>query len=232
MSERDLTEYHYRDAVNGFFEIPTEVARTLLPQGFQPVEVHHGASILAVTAFEFSASPVGSYGEIALSIIVSPRLFPGERMPRAAMYPFQVGTTTAAGRRHGIERWRLPHHPEDLGVTFDRSADRVSVRATASGRPILELEIRHPPVVPWQEVEHLYQTFSIDARGTYMAPLRMRGPFMESEEELGRLNWHGHPFAPDLDAAVIDPTPFREQWMRDGVETIHPLQTLETFAGR
>jgi hypothetical protein len=232
VSETAVTDYVYKDAVNGFFEIPTEAARNLLPPGFQPVEVHHGSSILAVTAFEFADSPVGTYGEIALSIIVPPRLLPGEAMPRAAMYPFQVGTTTAAARRHGVERWKLPHHPEDLAVTFERAEHHVRVKAAAGGRPILELDILHPQAVPWIEVEHTYQTFMVDGRGTYLSPLVMRGAFMESEEELGRLTWHGHPFAPDLDAETIDPTPFREQWMREGVESIHPLQVLESFAGR
>jgi len=228
----DVTDYVYRDAVNGFFEIPTTVARTLLPAPFQPVEVHHGSSILTVTAFEFSDSPVGVYGEIALSIIVSPRIVPGEAMPRAAMYPFQVGTTTAAARKHGMERWKLPHHPADLAVTFERAEHRVKVSAAAGGRPILELDIHHPRNVPWQEVEHLYQTFAQDARGSFLSPLVMRGAFMESEEELGRLAWHGHAFEPRLAAGDIDPTPFREQWMKDGVESIHPLQPLEVHAGR
>jgi hypothetical protein len=232
VSRNDVTEYFYRDAVNGFFEIPTDVARGLLPPGMQPVELHHGTSILAVTAFEFADSPVGSYGEIALSIIVPPRILPGEAMPRSAMYPFQVGTTTAAARRHGMERWKLPHHAEDLDVVFERTEHHVRVKASAGRRPILALDVLHAQNVPWLEVEHTYQTFMVDSRGSYLSPLVMRGPFMESEEELGRLTWHGHPFAPDLDAEDIDPVPFREQWMRNGVESIHPIQTIEIFAAR
>jgi hypothetical protein len=232
VSRNEAIDYVYRDAVNGFFEIPTEVARGLLPPGLQPVELHHGTSILTVTAFEFSESQVGSYRELALSIIVPPRIVTGEAMPRAAMYPFQVGTTTPAARRHGMERWKLPHHPEDLEVDFERAEHHVRVKASAGGRPILELDVLHAQNVPWLEVEHTYQTFMSDGRGSYLSPLVMRGPFMESEEELGRLAWHGHPFAPDLDAEDIDPIPFREQWMRNGVESIHPLQTIEVFAAR
>src|SRR5439155_15901581 len=109
-----------RDAVNGFFEFPTESARRLLPSSLQPVEPHHGSSIVAVTAFEFEQSPVGAYAEVVLSIVVAPWIAPGESMPRAAMYPILVGTTTRASREHGIEIWHLPHHPRDLEVAFDR----------------------------------------------------------------------------------------------------------------
>jgi hypothetical protein len=232
VNTHDVTDYVYRDAVNGFFEIPTEIAKNLLPAPLQPVEIHHGSSILTVTAFEFSDSSVGAYAEIALSIIVSPRVMPGEAMPRAAMYPFQVGTTTAASRKHGMEKWKLPHHPEDLTVAFDRQEHKVKISASCNGRAILDLEVHHPGRVEWQEVEHTYQTFMHDARGTYLSPLVMRGAFMESEEELGKLTWHGHPFEDRITADDIDPTPFREQWMRDGVESIHPIQTLEVFAGR
>ena len=63
--------YLYRDAINGFFEFPTENARAILPHGLQPVEPHHGMSILTVTAFEFHDSAVGAYKEIALSVIVA-----------------------------------------------------------------------------------------------------------------------------------------------------------------
>ena len=108
--------YLYRDAVNGFFEFPTEAARAILPRALQPVEPHHGQSILAVTGFEFHESPVGEYREVTLSVLTSPRLNHGDPMPRAALYPFMVGTTTRASRLHGMNEWHLPHHPLDLDV--------------------------------------------------------------------------------------------------------------------
>lgn len=231
MTDDGIRRYHYRDAINGFFEFPTPVARTILPQGIQPVEVHHGMSVLTVTAFEFHDSAVGAYGEIALSVIVSPRVRPGEPMARAAMYPFLVGTTTPQAREHGISVWHLPHHPADLEVRFEREADRIAVHASQGG-PILSMEITDAGEDVWDRVEHRYQTFMHDEAGTYLSPLVMRGPFMEHEEERGSLTLHPHAFTGALDPDEVTPTPFREQWMKDGVELIHPLQTLTAYAGR
>ena len=38
----------------------------------EPVEVHHGTSILAMTAFDFDESEVGDYGEVVYAVIVPP----------------------------------------------------------------------------------------------------------------------------------------------------------------
>ena len=142
--------YRYREAANGFFEFPTENARAILPAGLQPVEPHHGQSVLAVTAFDFHESSVGSYREIVLSILVAPRILPGEPMPRAAMYPFQIATTTPASRQHGIEVWRLPHYMQDVEVDLRRSEWEIAVAVSQSGRPILNLTVTGMPEVGWQ----------------------------------------------------------------------------------
>lgn len=224
--------YMYRDAINGFFEFSTANARAILPHVLQPVEPHHGLSVLTVTAFEFHDSAVGPYKEIALSVIVAPRIHHGEPMPRAAMFPFLVGTTTAAARQHGIDVWHLPHHPADLDVDIERREGEITVTAAEGGKPILTLRITDIGDVAWEPVEHRYQTFMHDQAGDYISPLEMAGPFMEHEEERGSLVLHPHAFNGAIDLAEVTTRPFREQWMRDGVETIHPLQTLAAHAGR
>ena len=81
-----ITRYGYRDAISGFFEFPTENARRVLPKGFEPVEVHHGTSILAVTVFDFHESEVGEYGEVVYAVIVPP-LVRDTRLPKSAFFP-------------------------------------------------------------------------------------------------------------------------------------------------
>ena len=59
-----LTQYRYSQAVSGFFEIPTENAIRILPTHLEPIELHHGSSVLDVTAFDFTESLVGPYEEV------------------------------------------------------------------------------------------------------------------------------------------------------------------------
>ncbi len=77
-----IVQYHFRDAIGGFFELPTENARALLPSDLQPIEPRHGSAVLSVMAFDFHNSPVGSYGELILSILVcwTGSLADGERV--------------------------------------------------------------------------------------------------------------------------------------------------------
>ena len=104
-SPGEFVQYRFRDAIGGFFEFPTENARALLPTDLQPIEPHHGSSVLSVMAFDFHDSPVGEYGELILSILVAPRVDTGHSWPRSAFWPFRLGTTTTESREHAIERW-------------------------------------------------------------------------------------------------------------------------------
>ncbi|MGH3056446.1 MAG: hypothetical protein ACRDL7_15845, partial [Gaiellaceae bacterium] len=64
-------QYLYRDVIGGFFEFPTENAKAILPPELQPIEAHHGSSVLSVMATDFFESQVGEYGELILSILIA-----------------------------------------------------------------------------------------------------------------------------------------------------------------
>jgi hypothetical protein len=219
------TRYGYRDAISGFFEFPTENARRILPPHLEPVELHHGTSIFSLTAFDFTESMVGPYGEVVMAVIVSPLVKPGERLPKSAFYPYRVATTTRAARDHAIERWHLPHWMEDVQVGFEREGRRISARiASAQGEPLADLTIGDHS---WAPVSHLYQSFMRDDGGSYLANIVMEGSQSEHEEETGRLVLHDHAFNEDLAIAEVYEVPFRELWMRDGIQTFDPLIQLQ-----
>ena len=220
-------QYHFRHAIGGFFEFPTANAIQILPPHLHPVEPHHGQSVLSVMAFDFHDSPVGEYGELILSVHVAPRLAPGDPLPRAAFYPFLLGTTTRASREHAIERWHLPHFMHDIGMTFDASDDEIRVGASHGGKPIIDMRITD---YEWEKVSHRYQAFMSDADGAYMSTIIMDAQFSESEEERGSLVVPPHEFTSALDRDGINTTPFRELWMRGGLQTFHPLLQLEVAA--
>lgn len=220
-----ITRYGYRNAVSGFFEFPTENARRILPGHLEPVEVHHGTSIFSMTAFDFTESMVGPYGEVVMSVIVAPLVKSGERLPKSAFYPYLVGTTTKAARDHAIERWHLPHWMEDLEVALSSAGRSITARVAALGSPVAEMTIGD---YSWSPVSHLYQSFMKDAQGAYLANIVMEGSQSEHEEETGRIRLFEHPFNKDLDIDEVYEVPFRELWMRDGVQTFDPLIQLQT----
>jgi hypothetical protein len=220
-----LTRYGYRNAISGFFEFPTENARRILPRHLEPAELHHGSSIFSLTAFDFTESEVGAYGEVVMSVIVAPLVKAGEKLPKSAFYPYLVATTTKAARDHAIERWHLPHWMEDVGVLFQHQGRTITARVAAEGAPVAELTITD---YSWQKVSHLYQSFMKDDEGAYLANITMEGSQSEHEEETGRLKLYEHPFNKDLAISEIYENPFRELWMRDGVQTFEPLIQLQT----
>ena len=144
----ELTEYGFKNAVGAFFEMPTSDARKILPAHLQPLEVQHERSILAVTAFQFTQSMVGEYDEVVMSVIVPPIMEAGRPLPKAAFYPFVVGVTTDASRRHAIERWHLPHYMKDLQMDFTETEDELSLSISDEGQPVLDLSVTNFPGAP------------------------------------------------------------------------------------
>lgn len=223
-------QYAYRHAIGGFFEFPTDNARKLLPPFLHPVEPHHGQSVLSVMAFDFTGASVpgvGPYGELVLSVHVAPRIEAGRPMSRAAFYPFLVGTTTAISRDHAIKLWHLPHFMHDIAIDFTVGDHDIQVAAAHGGKPILNMRITD---YQWETVEHHYQSFEHDATGSYMATMAMNAQFSENEEERGSIELFAHPFTDGLDIDGVNTTPFRELWMRDGLQTFEPLETLHAGA--
>ena len=219
-----FTRYGYKNVIGGFFEFPTENARRILPRHLEPVELHHGSSIFSMMAFDFTESEVGAYREVVMSVIVAPLVKSGERLPKSALYPYLVGTTTKAAREHAIGRWHLPHWMEDVDVAFEPSPGQLTARVGLGGEPVAELTVAEHS---WQPVSQVYQSFMKDDSGAYLARITMEGSQSEHEEEAGLLRLHEHAFNASLAISDIYERPFREQWMRDGVQTFDPLARLE-----
>lgn len=225
MSQGDgKTRYGFAHGISGFFEFPTDNARRLLPAHLEPVEVHHGSSVFSMTAFDFTESEVGAYAEVVMAVVVAPLVKPGEPLPHSALYPYLVATSTRASREHAIERWHLPHWMEDVLVAFEPGAGRLVARVTAGGRLAAELTITEHS---WKPVAQRFQTFMKDDAGAYLANMLFEGEQSEHEEEGGRLVLHDHPFNQGLEREDVSDTPFRELWMRRGLQTFDPLITLD-----
>ena len=218
-----LTRYGFSHAVGGFFEIPTTDARKLLPPHLQPLEVQHTRSILAITAFEFTESMVGDYNEIVLSIIVPPRVAKGQPLPKAAFFPFVVGTTTDVSREHAIERWHFPHYMKAIDIRMNANGERMDVVVGDQGQPVMEMIVTSHEFMP---VRHLYSSFMIHGGDRFKVNIYMEGPHAEHEEERGSLTLHEHPMTHGLTLQDVSSYAFREQWMRGGLQTFEEMERI------
>ena len=145
----EVTRYGFSEVGSAFFEMPTSDARKLLPAHLQPLEVQHTRSILAITAFVFTESMVGEYNEIVLSVIVPPRVEPGMPLPKAAFFPFIIGTTTDASREHAIERWHLPHYMKAIDIELTVQGDHMEVTVADAGQPVLDMVVTSTTRLWW-----------------------------------------------------------------------------------
>jgi len=223
MTDADYTYYAYRMCVGAYFEMPTEDARALLPDHLEPLEVRHGRSILAITAFHFTESMVGEYYEVVLAVVVPPMVEPGKALPKAAFFPFMVGTTTEASRAHAIERWHLPHYMKDLDIVFDESDGEVVVTVSDEGEPVLEMTVTD---FEFDGQRNVYSCFTVDPANRYKVAIFMEAPHAEHEEERGSLTLHEHPMTAGLTIDDVETYPFREEWYRTGLQTFEKLESF------
>jgi hypothetical protein len=225
MSEMDYTFYGFKNCVGGFFEMPTADARKLLPSHLEPLEMQHTRSILALTAFQFTESEVGVYEEVVLAVIVPPMVEAGKALPKAAFYPFMVGTSTEAAREHAIERWHLPHYMKDLESRFTESGGEMEVNVLDGSDPVLDLVVTQRDYV---DTRNLYNAFTVEdgGDGRFKANIYMEAPHSEHEEEQGSLTLYEHAMTDGLTIDDINSYPFREQWYQAGLQTFEPLMTL------
>ncbi|MDA0311424.1 MAG: hypothetical protein O2992_04840 [Gemmatimonadetes bacterium] len=225
MDDKGYTYYGFKNCVGGFFEMPTSDARKLLPAHIEPLEMQHTRSILALTCFEFTESEVGHYFEVVLAVIVPPMVEPGKPLPKAAFFPFMVGTSSEASRLHAIERWHLPHHMADLDIAMNEFEDRMEVEVREGDKPVLDLTVTKHVYSP---AKSLYNAFTVEENGDgkFKANIYMEAPHSEHEEETGSLTLHEHPMTAGLTIDDVSTYPFREEWYEAGLQTFEPLLKL------
>jgi len=220
MSTPGYTYYGFDLCVGGYFEMPTADARKLLPSHLEPLEVQHERSILAITCFHFCESMVGEYDEVVLAVVVPPMVEPGKLLPKAAFFPFMVGTSTPESRAHAIERWRLPHYMKDVDVDFAEGDGKITVTMTDDDAPVLELVVTE---FSWAAAANNYTCFTVNPEDRFKVNILMEAEHSEHEEETGSLTLYEHPMTEGLTIDDVHTYPFREEWYRKGTQTFDPM---------
>ena len=223
MSDIQYTYYGFDNCVGAYFEMPTSEARKVLPSHLEPLEKQHERSIFAITAFHFTESEVGEYDEVVLAVVVPPLVEPGKPLPKAAMYPFMVATSTEASREHAIAKWHLPHIMRDLDIRFEESDGTMTVNVRDGDDPVLDLVVTQFEAAP---AKNLYNVFTVGSDDKYKVNIYMEAPHSEHEEERGEITLYDHEFLGGLDPDEIETFPFREEWYKQGLQTFEELESI------
>lgn len=218
-----MSKSYFSTGVSALFEMPTSDAERILPPHLQPIEVRPQRSILSVTAFHFRESEVGPYAELLLSVVVPPVVGSWDRHPKAGFYPFLGATSSAASRKHLADTLRIPTYPEDIDAQFIERPDRIRVRISSGGAPVVDVTVTQHE---WHSTTHLLQSHMIDGDVRLKADVQITGRYTMHEQERGRLQLHPHPMTSALTLDEVTPYPFREHWLKEGFELFHPLETL------
>jgi hypothetical protein len=218
-----LTKYEFKHCIGAMFEMSTADARKILPDHLHPLEVQHTRSVLAVLAFQFTGSEVGTYDEVVLSVVTPPRVEPGKPLPQAAFYPFMVATSTEASRQHAIERWSLPHYMKDLEFSFEENDGQMEVGVFDEGSPVLKLTVSEHSFVP---ADYPYHCFMTNADERLKVNIFMNAPHSQHEEETGELVLYEHPMTEALSVSEVSSYPFREEWYQAGVQTFEEVEKI------
>jgi hypothetical protein len=108
-------------------------------------------------------------------------------------------------------------------VALEPKEGKLTARVRAEGSLAVELTITDHS---WNPVSQLFQSFQQDEEGRYLANIVFEGEQSEHEEETGRIKLHDHAFNKDVVIADVYEEPFREMWMRSGVQLFDPLVRL------
>ena len=215
--------FYFHTGVSAFFEMPTADAERILPGHLQPIEVRPQRSILNVTIFHFRRSDVGPYAELTFSVVVPPMAGSWGRYPKGAFFPFLVGTSSPESRLHRSEIFRVPHYDENIDVEFIETGDQIHVRVCGGGERVVDLTVTHHR---WKSTTHLLHTFMVDGSQRLKADLQITGRYSVHEQERGRMTLHPHPMTRLLTLTDVSPYPFREHWLKEGFEVIHPAEVF------
>jgi hypothetical protein len=218
-----VSKSYFSTGVSALFEMATVDAERILPGHLQPIEVRPQRSILSVSAFHFRESEVGPYAELIFSVVVPPLVGNWSRFPKAGFYPFLAATSSEASRRHLRERRRIPTWPENIDAQFIERADRIRIRMSAGGTPVVDFTVTQHE---WQATTHLLQSHMMDGERRLKADVQISGNYTMHEHEEGRLTLFPHPMTESLTLDEVSAYPFREHWLKEGYELFHPVEAL------
>lgn len=112
-----------------FYRVDPEAARSVIPSGFEPMQVL-GKALVIVAAFDYRDTSVGPYGELGVGVQVkkigtSPSVLgwalDPRKQPEQGIWVANLPVTSEAARAAGVEQWGYPKYVTKMEKRFDAS---------------------------------------------------------------------------------------------------------------
>ena len=197
-------EYNY--SISYTIEIPTKLAKEVLPKGLYPSEIRPQVSLLTIGVLNFDKLENGHpFTEVSLAINVMPDISLAGELPRFALYILNTGSTIASPELSAVsELYKLPLHPEALIIDLDSEKGIVKCSDSA-GKPIFELNDLSTDIKvrEYDYKENFFQVFSTNNENLYHSTITVSVDMYEHQKkgQVGKL--YQHPFFKNLNISDI-----------------------------
>ncbi len=208
----DLPIAYYRDdCFAGLFDAAYRPVADVLPTGLYPMTLPNGRAAIAVVAFNYLNTSLGSYGEVGISIPCTyqrqaPPLLPvllEAKFPTFGVFVLHLPVTTIIARDAGRGEWGYPKFMADMD--FEKFPHYQRVRLEEGGAPILTLTVQqrgfpikdNRPLITYSILEGCLMKTTVPTRAIYQ---------LGAVAGLGQLELGTHPVAEQLKSFDISPS--------------------------
>lgn len=204
-----------------------KMAKLINCPGVVPAEIFWGKSLLSITLFDFSESPVGPYTELvfATPILYKPKiriplvpLIKDQIFKKYNLFVFDIIQSTEMAIKHGNILTGYPHNPNLIDVTFEESKKDINVRSYGDSKSIIDIQLNKPRKE--KLIEESYFTYFIKENSPYK--IKMDIYAIGGNVKINKLSLGDHKLAELIENLSISYKPFQARYSRDVIE-INPV---------
>jgi hypothetical protein len=195
--------------------------------GVVPAEIFWGKSLLSVTLFDFSESPVGPYTELdfATPISYKPKikipllpLIKDQISKKYNLFIFDIVQSTEIAIKHGNILTGYPHNPNLIDVIFEENDKGINVKSYGSNKNIIDVHINKPKKE--KIINESYFTYFV--KDNIPHRIKMDIYAIGGNVKIDKLNLGDHKIAELIKNLGTSLKPFQVRYSRDVIE-INPV---------
>lgn len=211
--------------VAGMFDADATVARRIVPDAFEVVEVEADRTLVTIAAYDYRrVNVIGPYREVAINVPVRYR---GDDVGEPGTYVLAMPVTTDEARWAGRLNAGFPKLLGD--VEMAATADGVTSRLSLAGQHVLTLEV---DATPTAETSGSGRVFNVRDGTVTVSEATLSGSIGEGTEPGGaRLALGAHPLADLLRALDVGPTSRYHAYTPQGAAVLESSTDLGPAVG-